>query len=86
LCDRGVDDLSRNRFVGDKQITAQAAPLEELHRGALGGTADGFYVADYTACPATITLYTLDPLGDIDVHRFENGGHRWIDRATLVGT
>jgi hypothetical protein len=51
--------------VGDKHIPAQAAPFEELHRGALGGMADGFYVPDDTAGPAPVTLYTFDPLATL---------------------
>jgi hypothetical protein len=32
-------------------------------------------MADDAASQALVTLYTLDPFGDIDVNRFENGCH-----------
>ena len=48
--------------MGDKHIPAQAAPFEELHRGALGGMADGFYVPDDTAGPAPVPPRSGIPL------------------------
>jgi len=44
-----------------KQLLTQVASLEELHGGALGGMADGFYVPDDTAGPAPVTPRSRHP-------------------------